>query len=462
MNHINQDKGNWGISEMAKNILGNISRIEMGQSPDSVFYNEGEIGLPLIQGNADIKERKSIKRIWTSKPTKVCEAGDILMTVRAPVGFIGIATYSSCIGRGVCAIKATEVDEKYLYYLLISQEENWKAFEQGSTFTAVGSKEVFNFPLSIINSKSEQIQIARILSTADAVIEKTQAAIAKYKAIKQGMLHDLFTRGIDITTGKLRPSYEDAPELYKESKLGWIPKEWEVEKIGNFAFVTKLAGFEYTLYFDYSKSGPIIAVRALNIKQGKLELANVHTIPKETSDILPRSQLKNGDLVISYVGTVGEVAVIPEDNKFHLAPNVAKITVEKKEINPFYMNQFLNADIGQNEIIKMVSSTTQAALSMQNLREVKFIKPKMDEQILIKNKLNGIDNKLRTEQTYLHKIQQIKQGLMSDLLSGRKSVKTQDVASHPVKTQDVASHPVKTQDVASHPVKTQDVASLKR
>ena len=94
--------------------LGNISKIEMGQSPDSRYYRSEEIGVPLIQGNADIKNRKSIKRIWTTQITKSCDAGDILMTVRAPVGSIGIASFTSCIGRGVCAIKPVEVDSKYL------------------------------------------------------------------------------------------------------------------------------------------------------------------------------------------------------------------------------------------------------------------------------------------------------------------------------------------------------------
>src|SRR5204862_7029284 len=84
-----------------------------------------------------------------------------------------------------------------------------------------------------IPSLPTQQRIAKILTTADAVIEKTQAAIAKYKVIKQGMLQDLFTRGIDITTNKLRPRFEDAPHLYKESKLGMIPKEWDDDTLEN-------------------------------------------------------------------------------------------------------------------------------------------------------------------------------------------------------------------------------------
>ena len=155
-----------------KDILGNVSFINMGQSPDSIYYNEEGNGLPLIQGNADIKERKSIKRFFTSQITKVCDEGDILMTVRAPVGYVGVASFQSCVGRGVCSIKANGVDTKYLFYLLIQNEDKWKAFEAGTTFSAVTSKEVYNFPLLLTKSKTEQRQIARILSTADAVIEK--------------------------------------------------------------------------------------------------------------------------------------------------------------------------------------------------------------------------------------------------------------------------------------------------
>jgi type I restriction enzyme S subunit len=109
----------WIPKEWDKEILGNISNIEMGQSPDSIYYNTANQGLPLIQGNADIKERKSIQRIWTSQVTKYIDAGDIIMTVRAPVGLIGIASQPSCAGRGICAFKTSNINSMYLFYLLI-------------------------------------------------------------------------------------------------------------------------------------------------------------------------------------------------------------------------------------------------------------------------------------------------------------------------------------------------------
>jgi type I restriction enzyme S subunit len=80
----------------------------------------------------------------------------------------------------------------------------------------------------------ERVKIAKILTTVDNLVEKTEALIAKYQAIKQGMMHDLFTRGVD-EHGQLRPPYEEAPEVYKESELGWVPREWEVVPLVNFA-----------------------------------------------------------------------------------------------------------------------------------------------------------------------------------------------------------------------------------
>jgi restriction endonuclease S subunit len=104
----------------------------------------------------------------------------------------------------------------------------------------------------------EQRKISKILTTADSVIEKTQVAIAKYKVIKQGMLQDLFTRGIDITTNQLRPRFEDAPHLYKESKLGMIPVEWDEKVFGKE--VDLIHGHQFRDY-DFTEFGiPVVKI----------------------------------------------------------------------------------------------------------------------------------------------------------------------------------------------------------
>ncbi|MGE0334711.1 MAG: restriction endonuclease subunit S [Gammaproteobacteria bacterium] len=206
---------------------------------------------------------------------------------------------------------------------------------------------------------------------------------------------------------------------YKQTEVGVIPEEWASSKLGDFSYVTKLAGFEYTLHFDYSQSGPITAIRALNIKNGTLNLEDVHTVPKATSDKLPRSKLAKGDLVISYVGTLGRVAVIPEDDRFHLAPNVAKISVDMKQVAPDFLGQYLNSWRGQKLIFEAAASTTQAALSMSNLREIFFARPPLPEQRAIATALSDVDALLGGLDRLIAKKRDLKQAAMQQLLTGQ-------------------------------------------
>lgn len=178
--------------------LGDIAEINMGQSPDSVNYNSVGNGLPLIQGNADIQNRKSIKRIWTTQITKTCDIGDLLMTVRAPVGLIGIALRNSCIGRGVCSFKVLEADKNFIYHLLIFKENHWKIFEQGSTFTSANSDQIFSFELTIPKDKTEQFAIAQVFSDIDSETDKLEQQLVKYRMFKQGMMQALLTGRIRL------------------------------------------------------------------------------------------------------------------------------------------------------------------------------------------------------------------------------------------------------------------------
>lgn len=269
---------------------------------------------------------------------------------------------------------------------------------------------------------TEQRQIALILSTCDAVIEKTQAAIAKYKAIKQGMLNDLFTRGIDLKTGKLRPKYEDAPVLYKESKLGWIPKEWEVELLGNEAyFYLKTGGTPSTLIKEYwngnirwMSSGEVNKKRIYEVDGRITELgmenSNAIYYPIHSVVIGLAGQGKTrGTVAITYVETTSN-------------QSIAAVVFNKNEVNPFFYYHLLDYEY---ERLRSVSAGAgRAGLSLNILSQYHVLMPTKTEQNIITEKLETIDNKLQSEQAYLQKLQAIKQGLMSDLLSGK--VRTTD------------------------------------
>ncbi|HOK80497.1 MAG TPA: restriction endonuclease subunit S, partial [bacterium] len=242
--------------------------------------------------------------------------------------------------------------------------------------------------------------------------------IEKYRRIKQGLMQDLLTRGID-ENGKIR---SEKTHKFKNSPLGRIPEEWEVVRLGEVAFVTKLAGFEYTKFFNYSLEGEIILIRALNIRDGKLDLSNTYTMPKDISVKLNRSKLDKNDIVISYVGTVGECAIIPFDDKFHLAPNVAKVSIRKNDLMPEFILKYLLGFHGKREINLIMSSTTQSALSMSNIRTIRVLLPPLPEQQRIAEILSQVDNTIEKEEAYKQKLERIKKGLMEDLLTGKVRV----------------------------------------
>lgn len=168
-----------------------------------------------------------------------------------------------------------------------------------------------------------------------------------------------------------------------------------ITKIGDIATVTKLAGFEYTDYIHYKNSGDIIMIRGLNCKGTRLVLDDIYWIDKETSDMLPRSQLHKGDVLMTYVGTVGEIALIDEDNKYHLAPNVAKITINDDKNNSatflahllYYMRE------------RIVNDMQSSALSMSKIRDIEIGLPSKEKQFEFERFVDSLaDTRNKAEQ----------------------------------------------------------------
>lgn len=185
------DNGN-DFSKWEEMKLKNIVIIQMGQSPDSSSYNFENIGIPLIQGNADILNRKSNPRQYTSKPTKFCDVGDLLLTVRAPVGYVGKSKHYACIGRGICSVKNNDKSIlEFIYQFLLYFEDKWKSIEQGSTFTAVNSSDINSINI-LLPSIPEQTKIANFLSSIDLKIDIENQLLQKLEEQKKFLLQNMF------------------------------------------------------------------------------------------------------------------------------------------------------------------------------------------------------------------------------------------------------------------------------
>ena len=177
--------GEWEVKS-----LGELSEIVMGQSPSSANYNSQGFGLPLIQGNADILDRKTIRRFFTTQITKRGLAGDTLMSVRAPVGEISRATFDVCLGRGVCAIR---FPNEWLYHFLIFIEPTWAKHSKGSTFESVNSTDVRSVEVRLPVDPKEQTAIAEVLNQMDGELVALQQRKKKTATLKQGMMQELLT-----------------------------------------------------------------------------------------------------------------------------------------------------------------------------------------------------------------------------------------------------------------------------
>ncbi len=350
--------------------------------------------------------------------TELVENDVLLNITGASIGRSAIANKNLVggnVNQHVCIIRAKKEQAlpKFINLFLLSSLGQ----KQIDSFQAGGNRQGLNFgqiksiivPLPPI---AEQEKIAEVLSDVDGLIESLEEAIAKKRHIKQGMMQELLT-------GKRRLKGFEQNKDYKQTELGLIPEDWEIVKLGKYAEITKLAGFEYTNYFNsYEDKGEIIVIRGTNITQNRLDLSDIKTIPKETSDKLPRSQLKKNDLVFAYVGTIGPVFLIDQNNRYHLGPNTARITCNQ-ELSPIFLFCYFCSQLIKSEINERISVGAQPSLSMTKIRDFKVIKPAKEEQEAIAQILTDMDEEITALEEKLEKTRQIKQGMMQELLTGR-------------------------------------------
>jgi type I restriction enzyme S subunit len=268
----------------------------------------------------------------------------------------------------------------------------------GNAITRLTLEKINKLKFPIPSKLAEQEAIAEALSDADALIEAVEQLLTKKRQVKQGAMSELLT-------GKRR--------------LAGFSGEWSEKNLGDIAEITKLAGFEYSKYFNsYKDGGDIIVIRGTNITHNKLDLSDIKTIPQSTSNFLQRSKLQKGDLVFAYVGTIGPVYLITENNKYHLGPNTARITV-KDNVSPRFVFWYFCSSFAKKEIDEHISVGAQPSLSMTKIRKFKIALPEYSEQTAIAEILSDMDAEISALEEKLVKARQVKAGMMSELLTGK-------------------------------------------
>jgi type I restriction enzyme S subunit len=395
--------------------LSHLAEINMGQSPSSKDCNDLQNGLPFYQGNANFGVKYPTPRKWCTKPLKIAKKGDILISVRAPVGEINIAPHECCIGRGLGAIRANKINSNFLYQSMLLHRKTLEKVSQGSTFEAINRKDLSDF-LIFAPPLNEQKKIAKILTTADDAIAETDKIIEKTKELKKGVMQKLLTRGI-------------GHKKFKKTEIGEMPEEWVIVKLKDVAAPEKYSfvdgPFGSNLKSIHYTDHGVPVIQSQMVISGKFVPTEKFYVSNDKANELKRSKVAPGDIVIAKIGVnFGASATIPERwPDSILSGNTMKITPDKRKIITQYLQYVLHYYHNKRIFDKIVSTTAQPAITLAGVKSLQIPLPNKWEQKKIAYNLANFDDELDNEIMFLQKLKNLKNALMQILLTGKSRVK---------------------------------------
>lgn len=368
-------------------------------SPDYLRNKSKEILIPYFYGKVDVKDG-DLLLLWDGS-----NAGEFF------VGKNGVL--SSTMVK--LFFDDSLNDRTFLYYQLKFIEEYLKSQTNGSGIPHV-DKEIL-LSINIENfSPSEQLQIAAILSKIDEAITQTDQLIAKYTCIKTGLIQDLLTKGID-DNGNIR---SEETHKFKDSSLGKIPQEWEVEKL--FDLASKIGdGTHSSVKFSENGEVPFLFVSC--IKPNKIEWSKITSISlEEYQKISKGKEPKIGTVLYSLVGSYGNAVTLKNSCKLSFQRHIGFIETKRDVLYPDFLTLFLNSAYGNIQADDLAVGNAQKTITLGALNEFKILKPPFSEQMLIVERVSITEDHQLKILKQLSKLQSIKVGLMQDLLSAKVRV----------------------------------------
>jgi len=402
-------------------------------------HDRGRAGLPVMSlsmGRGLVPRNQDERRVETNlsdEQHRLVRAGELAYNMmRMWQGVCGLAEEDCLISPAYVVVRPLNgMDPKFSEYLL-TYEETVAQFKLLS-FGVVDDRlrlyfKDFERVRVRIPSPPAQRKIARILTTLDNLIENTEALIAKYQAIKQGMMHDLFSRGIDAH-GQLRPSQAEAPDLYKQSELGWIPKEWTSARLGSGITAIQY-GTSAPSHSEALGSCPVL--RIPNIEQGQLQLNDLQYQTPSPFEIKCFGVSEGDILVIRTNGNpkiVGTCAIVTgHELPMLFASYLIRIRLNSSLIASSFLASFFATDRARSFLERR--ATTSAGnynLNTESLRAMPIPFPSLTEQGRICEVIGGANRQLSLLNTDLGKLRIVKTGLMQDLLTGKVRVKVDEL-----------------------------------
>jgi type I restriction enzyme S subunit len=381
-------KEGWEIKK-----LGEVCKVIAGQSPEGKFYNSEGNGMPFYQGKKEYREKYiGEPTTWTTKITKEAEAGDILMSVRAPVGPVNFATQKICIGRGLAAIRAGKnIDKEFLFNYLIKHESEIEG-NTGAVFNSINKKQIesIGFPLPPL---PEQQRIVSILDRAFAAIDKAKA--------------------------NAKQNLQNAKELFESYLQGVFEKkgaDWQTRTLSDL--VDEECKLSYGIVQpgqDYHDGLPV--VRPTDLSTRYIKRQGLKLIDPKLAEGYKRTKLIGDELLLCVRGSTGVLSIATEELKgANVTRGIVPIRFNLELIDQDFGYYLLISNFVQNQIRVKTYGAALMQINIGDLRKIETPYPKsLNEQQTIVRKLDS----LRTETQNLEAVYQKK---IADLEELKKSV----------------------------------------
>ena len=426
--------------------LGQVGEIIMGQSPPGETYNEHGDGLPFFQGVADFNYRHPTPRVFCTAPSRIALPGDILLSVRAPIGRVNVADRTCAIGRGLAIIRPkAQKDGRYLEFVLRMLEPTWHLIEGGgSVFGNATRRDLETLRIPWHENACERHAIAHILGTLDDKIELNRQMSETLEAMARALFKAWFVDFEPVRAkcrGDLdgRPRwqrggganhdspqqpglpahlYDLFPDSFEDSELGDIPEGWEVGTLGD---LSEKPQYGYTASAKEEPVGPkFLRITDIN----KLPWIDWTTVPYceiEPEDF-EQYRLHSGDVLIARMADPGHGVVIEEQVEAVFASYLIRFRL-KDQAYIRYIQYWLRSDGYWELVTSRHAGTTRASLNAQVLSSFQLIIPPKPIASAFSEIVNALRNKVVAAVIESRTLAALRDALLPKLISGEIRVK---------------------------------------
>ena len=376
-------------NEWKKVKLGEIVTITMGQSPKSEFYNLVGEGVPFLQGNRTFGKKFPSFDTYTTKVTKIAKKNDVIMSVRAPIGDLNLATTDICLGRGVCSLRMNNGNYEFLFYLLKYYSKQLINNGNGTVFTSINRNEIYNLEINIPNNEFIQKKISKILSDIDNKIELNNKINNNLEILIFLIYQKIFLNN-NFSQRKLCKMEE-----YFNISIGKTPPRKNKE-----CFSNNSNDNIWVSILDMKSSGIYIDKSSEYLTSEAIKKYNVKVIPKNT-------------LLLSFKLTIGRIAITCQD-RTTTNEAIAHFLSDKKGATEYlycYLKNFNFNTLGS-------TSSIATAINSKIIKEITFVIPEEDELNEFYNLVNPLFKKIRAFQLENIKLTNLKNYLLPKLMNG--------------------------------------------